>query len=88
MQKLIGRNKGQHNIPPARPAPVSSKYDILNTMNTMREKRIAAGLSQEELGNLLNVPRYYISIWERGKSRPQFDNLVRLYRILHGIVTE
>lgn len=66
--------------------PVISPYDIEATMNTMRERRIAAGYTQDELGALLNVNRCYISAWESRKKNPNFDNLVRLYRILHGMV--
>lgn len=88
MQRVVSDKPYKREVRPASAAPVSSKYDVLNTLNTMREKRIAAGLSQQALGDLLNVPRTYISLWENGEIRPQFDNLVRLYRVLHGIVTE
>lgn len=67
---------------------VRSDYDIEVTMSRMKELRLAAGLTQDKLGDLLNVPRTYISKWERRKSNPGYEHLVRLYRILHGIVVE
>jgi len=87
-QRIVRKKEYKREIRPACAAPVSSKYDILNTLNNMRDMRIAAGLSQQEIGDLLNVPRNYISLWENGHARPQFDNMVRLYRVLHGIITE
>ena len=65
---------------------VRSEYDIEVTMQNMKARREAAGMTQDELGALLNVPRSYISKWERGFSRPGYEHLVRLYRVLHGIV--
>ena len=40
--------------------------------------RRQAGLSQEELANLLNVTRQAVQKWEAGASRPDMDNLVLL----------
>lgn len=40
--------------------------------------RRQAGLSQEELANLLNVTRQAVQKWEAGTSRPDMDNLVSL----------
>ena len=40
--------------------------------------RRQAGLSQEELANLLNVTRQAVQKWEAGASRPDMDNLVSL----------
>jgi len=39
------------------------------------ELRRQAGLSQEELANLLNVTRQAVQKWESGASRPDIDNL-------------
>lgn len=39
------------------------------------ELRRQAGLSQEELANLLNVTRQAVQKWESGASRPDMDNL-------------
>ena len=40
--------------------------------------RRQAGLSQEELANLLGVTRQAVQKWEAGASRPDMDNLVLL----------
>ena len=40
--------------------------------------RRQAGLSQEELANLLNVTRQAVQKWEAGTSRPDMDNLLSL----------
>ena len=40
--------------------------------------RRQAGLSQEDLANLLNVTRQAVQKWEAGTSRPDMDNLVSL----------
>ena len=40
--------------------------------------RRQAGLSQEELANLLDVTRQAVQKWEAGTSRPDMDNLVSL----------
>ena len=40
--------------------------------------RRQAGLSQEELANLVNVTRQAVQKWEAGASRPDMDNLVSL----------
>ena len=40
--------------------------------------RRQAGLSQEDLANLLNVSRQAVQKWEAGTSRPDMDNLVSL----------
>ena len=42
------------------------------------ELRRQAGLSQEELANLLGVTRQAVQKWEAGASRPDMDNLLSL----------
>ncbi len=42
--------------------------------------RKRAGLSQEELANLVGVTRQAVQKWEAGTSRPDMDNLVALAR--------
>lgn len=42
------------------------------------ELRRQAGLSQEELANLLGLTRQAVQKWEAGTSRPDMDNLVSL----------
>ena len=51
-------------------------------------KRRAAGLSQEELGNILGVTRQSIYKWENDQAVPELDNLFYVtfpnYSILSG----
>ena len=45
--------------------------------------RKAAGLSQEELGNKLNVARQTVSKWELGETTPEMDKLVKMSEIFN-----
>ena len=45
--------------------------------------RRKAGLSQEELGNQLNVTRQTISKWELGQSIPSMDKMVEISKLLN-----
>ena len=53
---------------------------------TLSEKlqtlRKAAGLSQEQLAERLNVTRQAVSKWETGEGKPDIDNLLPLARLL------
>lgn len=49
--------------------------DFQERLFTLRRQ---AGLSQEELANLLDVTRQAVQKWEAGTSRPDMDNLVSL----------
>lgn len=40
-------------------------------------------MSQEQLGNLLNVSRQTISLWETDQTLPTVDNLIKLKEIFH-----
>ena len=44
-------------------------------------KRRAAGLSQEELGNILGVTRQSIYKWENDQAVPELDNLLQLSKV-------
>ena len=44
------------------------------------ELRRAAGLSQEELAERLNVSRQAVSKWENGAAQPELSKLVELSR--------
>lgn len=50
--------------------------------------RKMAGLSQEELGNKLNVARQTISKWELGETTPEMDKLVKLSEIFNITLDE
>lgn len=47
------------------------------------ELRRQAGLSQEDLANILDVTRQAVQKWESGASRPDMDNLVALAEHFH-----
>lgn len=50
--------------------------------------RKAAGLSQEELGNKLNVARQTVSKWELGETTPEMDKLEELSNIFEISIDE
>lgn len=64
------------------------KYDIEVTMNNMKDLRVKAGLTQQNIAELIGKNRSSVSKYENGQERPEFNTLVRLYRVLHGIVIE
>ncbi|MPZ23444.1 MAG: helix-turn-helix domain-containing protein [Dehalococcoidia bacterium] len=49
----------------------------------LREHRIAAGISQEQLADLAGLHRTYIGGIERGERNPTLTNIARLARALH-----
>lgn len=50
----------------------------MNFETRLYELRKKAGLSQEELANLVGVSRQAVQKWEAGSSRPDLDNLTAL----------
>lgn len=50
--------------------------------------RKAAGLSQEELGNKLDVARQTVSKWELGETTPEMDKLVELSNLFNVSMDE
>src|SRR4029077_13744144 len=48
----------------------------------IREARVASGFSQEDLGDALSVTRSSVSLWEKGRSVPEADNLKNLAELL------
>lgn len=52
----------------------------MNFETRLYELRKKAGLSQEELANLVGVSRQAVQKWEAGTSRPDLDNLSALAR--------
>ena len=45
--------------------------------------RKEAGLSQEELGNKLNVDRQTVSKWELGETTPELEKLMELSKVFN-----
>jgi len=54
--------------------------------NQIRRYRIAAGLSQTELGARIGRTRSVVSAWERGRYLPSVSNLFLLARALDTLV--
>ena len=44
----------------------------------IKELRSEHGLSQKELGKILSVSQDTISLWERGKSKPDVDTIITI----------
>jgi transcriptional regulator with XRE-family HTH domain len=60
----------------------------MNFKDKLLDLRKKAGLSQEELGNKLDISRQTISKWEMGKSTPELDKLVSLSEIFNVSLDE
>jgi transcriptional regulator with XRE-family HTH domain len=56
-----------------------------NSAVRLRERRRANALSQTELAERLHVSQATISLWEKGKSSPGNDQLLKLNEILGGL---
>ncbi len=56
--------------------------------NKILECRKKAGLSQEELGNKLNVTRQSVSLWENNQAQPSLENLIALSKIFNISISE
>lgn len=55
----------------------------MNFNEKLIKLRKEAGLSQEELGNKLNVARQTVSKWELGETTPEMDKLVKISEIFN-----
>lgn len=51
----------------------------------LRDRRTAAGLSQEALGQRCSLHRTEISLLERGRRDPRLDTIVKLARALEVV---
>ena len=56
----------------------SNKVKIKTNESILKILRKNKGLSQEELGNKLNVARQTVSKWELGETTPEMDKLEEL----------
>ncbi len=54
----------------------------------IRQRRAAAGLSQEELAERIYVTRQTLSNWETGKTYPDLNSLLRLGDVFHVSLDE
>ncbi|MFC2016881.1 helix-turn-helix domain-containing protein [Chloroflexota bacterium] len=58
---------------------MTSRIILLERLGkSIRSRRLALGISQEELGNRANLDRTYVSGVERGVRNPSFTALVKL----------
>ncbi|MFC1943536.1 helix-turn-helix domain-containing protein [Chloroflexota bacterium] len=58
---------------------MTSRIILLEKLGkSIRSRRLALGISQEELGNRANLDRTYVSGVERGVRNPSFTALVKL----------
>lgn len=55
---------------------------------TLRERRLAAGMTQEMLAKKLDVDQAAVSHWECGKSRPVSKTMKKLARVFKCSVEE
>lgn len=60
----------------------------MSLSENIREARLQAGLSQEQVAEALEMSRQAISRWERGASRPSTANLVALAELFHRSVEQ
>ncbi|MDV3517435.1 helix-turn-helix transcriptional regulator [Lentilactobacillus otakiensis] len=51
---------------------------ILRVLNSLKEARKQAGLSQNDVATVLQVSRQSVSKWENGRGYPDLDNLIIL----------
>lgn len=52
----------------------------------IKEKRIAKEMTQEDLGNLLNVSKVSVCNWEKGSKKPSTKNLIQLSKVLNTTI--
>ena len=50
--------------------------------HVLRDCRVNAGVTQEQLADLANIDRTYVSLLERGLRQPTLETLFRLARAL------
>ncbi len=55
---------------------------------TIKERRIAKGLTQEQLAAIMKTERSTVAKWEAGGSMPRADKLVILADVLNCTVDE
>lgn len=54
----------------------------------IKQRRTAAGISQEELADLIFISRQTLSNWETGKTYPDINSLLRLSEVFHVSLDE
>ena len=57
-------------------------------MNSIKCKRESAGWTQARLARKLGISRATVAMWETGKSRPRYDMLPKIARLLGCTIDE
>ena len=52
-------------------------------IRNLSKAREAAGLSQQDLANIMGVPRGYITYWENGQREPKIEQIIKLSEVLN-----
>lgn len=68
-----------------------SRYEIskeVRKINGLKRKRIAAGLSQTALAEILGTVQSAVSAWESGEKMPRASQLPALAAALHCTIDE
>lgn len=60
----------------------------MNFNEKLIQLRKSSGLSQEELGNRLNVARQTVSKWELGSTTPEMEKLIELSNLFNVSIDE
>lgn len=60
----------------------------MNFNEKLIQLRKSSGLSQEELGNRLNVARQTVSKWELGSTTPEMEKLIGLSNLFNVSIDE
>jgi transcriptional regulator with XRE-family HTH domain len=55
---------------------LSNTIDLMRGADLVREARLRAGLTQDELARRSGTPRSVIGRWEQGAVQPGFDNML------------
>ena len=56
---------------------------MIGLSERLKELRVEKNLTQSELGQLLSVSQDTVSLWEKGKSTPTVEYILKLCQIFH-----
>ena len=65
-----------------------STEEVIVELNSIKRKRLEAGLTQEALAEKLDVEKSTISKWETGEALPSIPNLLKLADIFECSLDE
>lgn len=61
---------------------IKNRSLIMTFAELVKKRRFKLGMSQFDLGVALNITPTTISSWERGATKPQYDTLINLAKVL------